>query len=69
MADATEADGAGEADAAEGAETQPERRPRHRRRVTTDVAPHVDPTPASEPARHRADENDDRLRAEKPPHY
>ncbi|MGN6501931.1 MAG: hypothetical protein ACTHKX_03380 [Pseudolysinimonas sp.] len=65
MADAELGDETG----AEQAETQPERRPRHRRRVTTDVAPHVDPTPASEPPRHRADENDDRLRAEKPPHY
>jgi hypothetical protein len=37
--------------------------------VTTDVAPHVDPTPTSEPPRHREDENDDRLKAEKPPHY
>lgn len=45
------------------------RRPRHRRRVTTDVAPDVDPTPTSEPPRHREDENDDRLKAEKPPHY
>jgi hypothetical protein len=45
------------------------RRPRRRKRVTTDVPPGTDPTPSSEPPRHALDENDQRLRDEKPPHY
>lgn len=39
------------------------------RRVTTAPPPGSDPAPSPEPERHRLDENDDRLRAEKPPHY
>jgi hypothetical protein len=39
------------------------------RRVTTEPPDGSDPTPSSEPPRHRLDENDDRLNAEKPPHY
>ncbi|PRY67213.1 hypothetical protein B0I08_107108 [Glaciihabitans tibetensis] len=39
------------------------------RRATTDPAPGSDPRPAPEPARHTLTENDDRLKAEKPPHY
>ncbi|CAN5365079.1 hypothetical protein BH09ACT4_BH09ACT4_09280 [soil metagenome] len=46
-----------------------ERRPRHRRRVTTEPTPGVDPTPTSEPPRHELTANDQRLRDEKPPHY
>jgi len=42
---------------------------RTRRRVTTPPPPGSDPAPSREPERHRLDENDDRLRAEKPPHY
>ncbi|WP_130484765.1 hypothetical protein [Microcella putealis] len=47
---------------------------RGRRRVTTTPPPGSDPAPArapltSEPERHGAGENDDRLRADKPPHY
>ena len=42
--------------------------PKHRR-VTTEPPDGSDPTPSSEPPRHRLDENDDRLNAEKPPHY
>jgi hypothetical protein len=42
--------------------------PRHRR-VTTEPPDGSDPTPSSEPSRHRLDENDERLNAEKPPHY
>ncbi|MGE3193156.1 MAG: hypothetical protein AB7K08_06790 [Microbacteriaceae bacterium] len=42
--------------------------PKHRR-VTTPPPDGSDPTPSSEPPRHRLDENDDRLNAEKPPHY
>jgi len=50
----------------EPAETRP---PRHRKRVTTEVPPGTDPTPSSEPPRHTLDENDQRLREDKPPHY
>lgn len=47
---------------------------RARRRVTTAPPPGSDPAPArapltAEPERHGAGENDDRLRADKPPHY
>ena len=42
---------------------------RTRRRVTTPPPPGSDPAPSPEPERHRGDENDERLRAEKPPHY
>ncbi|MBB5617572.1 hypothetical protein [Microcella frigidaquae] len=44
-------------------------RRRTRRRVTTSPPPGSYEAPVPEPARHRLDENDDRLRAEKPPHY
>ncbi len=49
--------------------TPPTRPARHRKRVTTDAPPGTDPTPSSEPPRHALDENDERLRDEKPPHY
>jgi hypothetical protein len=39
------------------------------RRVTTEPPPGTDPTPAAEPDRHELTENDERLKAEKPPHY
>ncbi|HEX4058077.1 MAG TPA: hypothetical protein VHX87_07160 [Galbitalea sp.] len=44
------------------------RKPR-RRRVTTPPPPGTDPTPTPEPERHESTENDERLRADKPPHY
>lgn len=44
----------------------PRRKPR---RVTTEPAPGSDPTPTPEPERHTLTENDERLKAEKPPHY
>ncbi|MDO8337242.1 MAG: hypothetical protein Q7T15_03175 [Microcella sp.] len=47
----------------------PMRRPRQRRRATTPPPPGSDPSPIAEPERHRVDENDARLTAEKPPHY
>ncbi|KQV26269.1 hypothetical protein ASG83_02730 [Yonghaparkia sp. Soil809] len=47
----------------------PPRRPRARRRATTPPPPGSDPTPVGEPERHRLDENDARLTADKPPHY
>jgi len=53
---------------AESAST-PARRPRQRRRATTPPPPGSDPSPIAEPERHRVDENDARLTAEKPPHY
>jgi hypothetical protein len=54
-------------DVAEGDE--PPRRPKHRKRVTTEAPPGTDPTPSSERPRHALDENDQRLREDKPPHY
>jgi hypothetical protein len=39
------------------------------RRATTQPVPGSDPRPAPEPERHTLTENDDRLKAEKPPHY
>ena len=47
----------------------PPTRARARRRVTTAPPPGSDPTPPREPDRHRLDDNDERLKAEKPPHY
>jgi hypothetical protein len=46
---------------------QPRRRPH--RRVTTEPPPGSDPSPAPEPPRHGNTENDDRLKAETPPHW
>ena len=58
------------ADAESGADKPaPAKRPKHRKRVTTEPPPGVDPTPSSEPPRHALTENDQRLRDEKPPHY
>ncbi|MGV3732876.1 MAG: hypothetical protein ACO1N6_05675 [Microcella sp.] len=51
------------------AEPQPPARRRAPRRVTTPPPPGSHAAPEPEPARHRLDENDDRLRADKPPHY
>ena len=39
------------------------------RRVTTDPVPGSDPTPAPEPDRQGSSENDQRLRADVPPHW
>ncbi|MBA8813658.1 hypothetical protein FB463_001907 [Frigoribacterium faeni] len=39
------------------------------RRVTTDPVPGSDPTPAPEPPRQGSGENDQRLRADVPPHW
>jgi hypothetical protein len=44
-------------------------RARGARRATTPPPPGSDPAPSPEPARHRLDENDERLTADKPPHY
>ena len=40
-----------------------------RRRASTAPPPGSDPNPAPEPERHVLTENDDRLKAEKTPHY
>jgi len=37
--------------------------------VTTEPVPGTDPNPQSEPTRHASNENDDRLKADKPPHW
>jgi hypothetical protein len=54
---------------ADGAAASPRRARRANRRVTTAPPEGSDPTPQREPERHALTENDDRLRAEKPPHY
>ncbi|MER3389818.1 MAG: hypothetical protein RJQ01_07265 [Microcella sp.] len=54
---------------------RPVRAPRNAgRRITTAAPPGSDPAPSSdprgaEPARSRGTENDERLAADKPPHY
>jgi hypothetical protein len=40
-----------------------------RRRATTPPPPGSDPTPLPEPPRGSGTENDERLKADKPPHY
>jgi hypothetical protein len=45
-----------------------QRRPK-RRRVTTEPVPGSDPNPAPEPPRTSGRENDERLKADKPPHW
>jgi hypothetical protein len=50
----------------EAEETLPRRRSR---RVTTPPPPGSDPTPLPEPPRGTGAENDERLKADKPPHY
>ena len=42
---------------------------RKHRRVTTKPVPGSDPNPQPEPLRHSGDENDERLKADKPPHW
>jgi hypothetical protein len=49
--------------------TRPGGTSRSGRRVTTRAVPGSDPTPAPEPARHGAGENDDRLLRDRPPHW
>ena len=46
-----------------------ERTGRRHRRVRTAAVPGSDPTPAPEPRQHAPTENDDRLKADKPPHW
>jgi len=42
---------------------------RRRRRVVVPPPEGSEPAPIGEPERHREDDNDERLKAEKPPHY
>ncbi len=42
---------------------------RKHRRVTTGPIPGTDPTPQPEPERHAENETDERLKADKPPHW
>jgi hypothetical protein len=46
-----------------------ERKGRRHRRVRTAAVPGSDPTPAPEPRQHAPNENDARLKADKPPHW
>lgn len=72
---ASDADAAHEAgrDAAEAATAEvaagPKLRKRKSRRVTTPHPEGSDPSPTPEPPRTTGTENDDRLRADKPPHW
>lgn len=45
------------------------RQARKRRRVTTSPPVGSDPHPTSEPERHPVNENDERLKGDKPPHW
>jgi hypothetical protein len=56
-------------DSEEAEPAKPVRRKRVRRRVTTQPVPGSDPTPQKEPPRYTEDENDFRLRQDKPPHW
>ncbi len=57
------------ADSERAEPVKPAPRKRVRRRVTTQPVPGSDPTPQKEPPRHTEDENDFRLRQDKPPHW
>ena len=46
-----------------------ERSGKRHRRVTTEAVPGSDPAPQPEPPRHDSRENDERLKADKPPHW
>lgn len=64
------AESAGEGAAAESMESGAvERGTRRHRRVKTKPVAGSDPNPQPEPRRHSGDENDDRLKADKPPHW
>ncbi|MBH0082796.1 hypothetical protein [Salinibacterium sp. SWN167] len=44
-------------------------KPTKRRRVTTAPPAGSDPHPPAEPERHQVNENDERLKGDKPPHW
>lgn len=52
-----------------GKHDAPTPRDRPRRRVTTEAIAGTDPNPQKEPPRHAENENDERLKADKPPHW
>lgn len=56
-------------DPATGDEERLKPRRRRGRRVRTDPIPGLELHPDPEPRRHGASENDERLRADRPPHY
>ena len=59
-------------DHAPGLEDERKRERKHQRkhrRVKTDPVPGSDPNPQPEPPRHSDSENDERLKADKPPHW
>ncbi|WP_339619510.1 hypothetical protein [uncultured Salinibacterium sp.] len=60
---AQRADGGGSADA------EPRQKRSKRRRVTTAAPTGSDPHPQAEPERHSNNENDERLKGDKPPHW
>ncbi|MBH0098475.1 hypothetical protein I6E68_04880 [Salinibacterium sp. NSLL150] len=61
----------GEQCSAAGAEQsgEPRAKPTKRRRVTTAPPAGSDPHPPAEPERHQVNENDERLKGDKPPHW
>lgn len=65
--------GQGQSDEADGTASGEDRegKPgrRKNRRVSTRAVPGSDPSPQPEPRRHADNENDDRLKADKPPHW
>lgn len=64
-----DAGGPPDASASDGTSGRVRRPARRHRRVTTDAVPGSDPTPTPEPERHALDENDERLKTDKPPHW
>jgi len=48
---------------------EPDLPSRRSRRVTTDAPEGSDPNPVQEPPRHRAEENDEQLKRDVPPHW
>ena len=56
------------AEPTEPAAAEPDHR-RRRRRVKTEPVPGSDQSPPKEPQRHADGENDERLKADKPPHW
>lgn len=68
-ADVTDRGAAAPASAHPSTDQQVPRTRRPNRRVRTEPVPGTDPNPAPEPRRHSSSENDERLRADKPPHW
>jgi hypothetical protein len=64
QADFAEAERLAQAEASTEGTTKP-----RKRRVTTKAPAGSDPTPEHGPPRHRADDNDEQLKADVPPHW